>query len=151
MQHRLMIAYSATTALARFVPIAFLLFLFGCVGSSYPNVVTTGPVATVTVAPASATIAIAATQQFTATAKDAQGNVISGVSFTWNSSMASVATVNTNGLAKGVGQGSGTITATASNVTGSAALTVNAVTTGPVATVMVAPASAIIRSEEHTS
>ena len=122
-----MIAYSATTALARFVPIASLLFLFGCVGSSYPNVVTTGPVATVTVAPVSATIAIGATQQFTATAKDANGNVISGVSFTWNSSMASVATVNTNGLAKGVGQGSANITATVSAVTGSAALTVNAV------------------------
>ena len=122
-----MIAYSATTALARFVPIASLLFLFGCVGSSYPNVVTTGPVATVTVAPVSATIAIGATQQFTATAKDANGNVISGVSFTWNSSMASVATVNTNGLAKGVGQGSANVTATVSAVTGSAALTVNAV------------------------
>ena len=122
-----MIAYSATTALARFAPIASLLFLFGCVGSSYPNVVTTGPVATVTVAPVSATIAIGATQQFTATAKDANGNVISGVSFTWNSSMASVATVNTNGLAKGVGQGSANVTATVSAVTGSAALTVNAV------------------------
>ena len=122
-----MIAYSATTALARFAPIASLLFLFGCVGSSYPNVVTTGPVATVTVAPVSATIAIGATQQFTATAKDANGNVISGVSFTWNSSMASVATVSTNGLAKGVGQGSANVTATVSAVTGSAALTVNAV------------------------
>jgi hypothetical protein len=127
MKYRLMFAYSATTALARFVPIASLLFLFGCVGSSYPNVVTTGPLATVTVAPASATIAIGATQQFTATAKDANGNVISGVSFTWNSSMASVATVNTNGLAKGVGQGSANVTATVSAVTGSAALTVNAV------------------------
>ena len=144
MKYRLMIAYSATTALARFAPIASLLFLFGCVGSSYPNVVTTGPVATVTVAPVSATIAIGATQQFTATAKDANGNVISGVSFTWNSSMASVATVNTNGLAKGVGQGSANITATVSAVTGSAALTVNAVTTVPVATVTVAPVSATI-------
>ena len=129
MQHRLTIAYSTTTTLARFVPIAFLLFLVGCVGSSYPNVVTTGTVATVTAAPASATIAIGATQQFTATAKDAQGNVISGVSFTWNSSMASVATVDTNGLAKGVGQGGANVTATVSAVTGSAALTVNAVTT----------------------
>ena len=78
--------------------------------SSSPTTVTsaavtltvTATVASITISPASATVAVGGTQQFTATAKDAGGNVISGVVFAWFSSNAGIATIDGNGLAKGV-------------------------------------------------
>ena len=82
------------------------------------------PVATVTVSPATASIAVGGTQQFSATAKDANGTVVS-TTFTWTTSDAAVATVDGSGLASAVSAGSATITATSANgVQGSAALTV---------------------------
>jgi DNA/RNA endonuclease G (NUC1) len=88
-------------------------------------------VTSVTLAPASATIAVAATQAFAATAFDAANQPIAGVAFTWASSAPSIATVNASGVATGVAAGDATITATAPNgVAGSAQLHVNAVQTG---------------------
>ena len=82
------------------------------------------PVATVTVTPSSASIVEGTTQQFTAVAKDANGNTVS-TTFTWTSSTTSVATVSASGLATAVSAGSATITATSANgVAGSASLTV---------------------------
>ncbi|HVZ48800.1 MAG TPA: DNA/RNA non-specific endonuclease [Gemmatimonadaceae bacterium] len=82
-------------------------------------------VASVTVAPASASVAVGATQQFTATALDATNAPISGVTFTWTSTAA--ATVSGTGLATGASVGSATITATAPNgVAGTASLAVTA-------------------------
>ncbi len=73
-------------------------------------------VATVAVSPPSATIAQGATQQFTATARDASSQPISGVTFAWTSDAPSVATVNpTSGLATGAGAGNARIIATAPN------------------------------------
>jgi len=72
-------------------------------------------------APTSASIAVGATQQFTATAMDSSGNTISGVSFAWASSNTSVATISSSGVATGMSAGSATITATASGVTSTAA------------------------------
>ncbi|HUQ83198.1 MAG TPA: DNA/RNA non-specific endonuclease [Gemmatimonadaceae bacterium] len=87
-------------------------------------------VASVTVAPATATITAGATQAFTATAFDASNQPIAGVSFTWSSSATSVATVSAAGLATGIATGDATITATAPNaVAGSAALHVNPAST----------------------
>ncbi len=84
------------------------------------------PVATVTVAPASASIQVGATQQFSATARDASGTVVS-TTFTWASSNSAVATVNSSGLASAVTEGSATITATSANgISGTASLTVTA-------------------------
>ncbi len=81
-------------------------------------------VATVTVSPATSSIIVGATQQFTATGKDANGAVVS-TTFTWTSSNSLVATVSASGLATGVAAGSATITATSANgVAGTAALTV---------------------------
>jgi hypothetical protein len=87
--------------------------------SSSPDALTvTAPViATITVAPASPSIPVNATQQFAATAKDSGGNTIAGVVFTWASSAASVATINSSGLASGVAAGTTQITAKASGVT----------------------------------
>jgi len=87
-------------------------------------------VASVTVAPATATITQGATQQFSATAFDASNQPIAGVTFAWTTSAAAVATVNASGLATGAGPGDATITATAPNaVAGNASLHVDPATT----------------------
>ncbi len=87
-------------------------------------------VASVTVAPASASITQGATQQFTATALDASNQPIAGVTFTWSTSASAVATVSAAGLATGAGPGDVTIAATAPNaVAGTASLHVDPATT----------------------
>jgi DNA/RNA endonuclease G (NUC1) len=78
----------------------------------------------ITVAPASATVQVGFTQQFTATAFDAANNAIPGTAFTWTSSTGA-ATVNASGLALGVSVGITTITATAGSVSDSASLQVD--------------------------
>ncbi len=82
------------------------------------------------------------TVQFTATAKDSNGNTMSGVSFSWASSNASYATINNgSGLATAVAPGVTQITASAQGVTSSPfALTV---TTGAVAAITVSGASSV--------
>ncbi|WP_028236787.1 phage tail tube protein [Pseudomonas brassicacearum] len=83
------------------------------------------PVASVSVAPTTASIAVVATRQLSATALPAEASQ----SVTWTSSAPSVATVNSSGLVTAVSVGSATITATSvSDVTktGTAAITVTA-------------------------
>ncbi len=81
-------------------------------------------VAEVLVSPVSATLrTVDATRQFTAQARDANANPISGVRFLWVSSDPGVATVDTTGLAIAVDRGEVTITA-AAGVPGRASLTV---------------------------
>lgn len=93
-----------------------------------------GPITTVAVTPATASIAVGASQQFSAQGYDANGTPVSST-YAWSTSNAGVATVSGSGLATGVAAGSATITATASNgVAGSGALTV---TTAPAASEMV--------------
>ncbi len=104
--------------------------------------VTFVPVATVTVTPASANLAVGQTVQLTATPKDANGNTLTGRTITWATSNASVATVTTSGSVKGVTAGSATITATSEGQSGSSAISVRIV---PVATVAVSPASASVQ------
>jgi hypothetical protein len=72
----------------------------------------------VEVSPQSATINRGQTQQFTATAFDQNNQPIAGATFTWSSSDTNVATINSSGLATGVGLGSVTITATTPDATG---------------------------------
>ncbi|HEX8652981.1 MAG TPA: lamin tail domain-containing protein [Pyrinomonadaceae bacterium] len=78
----------------------------------------------VTVTPASASIPLGGTQQFTAHAFDANNNEITGVTFTWTSSNVNVATVDQNGLATAQGLGTTTIKATVQGVSGTATLRV---------------------------
>lgn len=85
---------------------------------------------TVTVAPSSASLAIGATVQLTATARDNKGNVIA-TTFTWTSSNAAVATVTATGLVTGISAGSVSIRATTGSKSGSSAVTV---TGGPAPT-----------------
>ena len=91
----------------------------------------TAPVASVTVAPASVTLASGATQQFTATPKDSAGNAIPGKTAAWTSSDTAVAKVTASGLATAVKVGAATITATIDGKNGTATATV---TPGPAST-----------------
>jgi len=84
------------------------------------------PVASVSVAPATATVAVGSTTQLTATPKDANGGTLSGRTVTWASSNTSVATVNASGLVTGQVAGTATITATSEGQSGTAAITVTA-------------------------
>ncbi len=101
------------------------------------------PVAQVAVLPTSATASVASTVQFVAIPLDSTGTALGGRVITWASSNSSVASVDGSGLATSVTAGSATITATSEGHSGSAALTVSAVTL-PVATVTVSPASASV-------
>jgi uncharacterized protein YjdB len=103
-------------------------------------------VTTVTISPASASVAVGATSALQATVKDQNGNAMTGQTVTWSTNNAAAATVNSSGVVTGVGAGSATITATSSGVSGTSAITVTA---GPppapvVTTVTVAPASTSI-------
>ncbi len=80
----------------------------------------------IAVTPASPSVAVGATQQFTATATYSDGsaqNITSSV--TWSSSTTDVATVSSSGMASAMGSGTSTITATLSAVSGSTMLTVS--------------------------
>jgi uncharacterized protein YjdB len=66
----------------------------------------------VQVAPATASISVGGTQQFTATTRDRFNNPLSGLTFSWASSNPAAATINTtSGLATGVAPGTTQITA----------------------------------------
>lgn len=82
------------------------------------------PVASVSVSPSAPTVAINATQQLTATTKDANGAVLTGRVVTWQSSATGVATVDGSGLVRGVAAGTATITATSEGQSGTATVTV---------------------------
>lgn len=101
------------------LPVAFLCACGG--GTSGSSGGGTGSndssITTITVTPAKPGVTAGGTEQFTATAKDAAGNTISGVTFTWASSNTDVATINASGLATGITAGSTNITASAQGVT----------------------------------
>ena len=75
------------------------------------------PVASVTLSPTAATIKVGQTQQFTATASDASGSPVTNVNFTWNDSAAGVAILSTTGLATGTSPGMAIITVSVGSVT----------------------------------
>ncbi len=86
--------------------------------------VTSVPVASITVSPASANVLVGQTVQLIATPKDASGNPLSGRTVTWASNNTSVATVSSSGLVTGATAGSATITATSEGQSGTSAVTV---------------------------
>ncbi|MDE2196101.1 MAG: Ig-like domain-containing protein [Gammaproteobacteria bacterium] len=106
------IAQRAGTALVS----ALMLVFSGCggYGSSSYSMSSAGLVSNITISPTTASIIVNGTQQYTAVAKDANGNTVSGVAYTWASSNPSVATINTAGLATGMAAGTTTITAAVS-------------------------------------
>src|SRR6184192_451112 len=88
--------------------------------------VTTVPVASVTVSPATASVPAGQGVQLTATLKDANGNTLTGRTVTWSSDNTAVATVSGSGLVSGVAAGAATITATSEAKSGTSAITVTA-------------------------
>ena len=119
----------------------------GRTGSATLTVTESPPlvVATIEVSPSSASIDEGGMQQFAATAKTSDGEVVSGVSFSWDSGNEPVATIDgSSGLATGVRAGATptqvTITASAMGESGTATLTVRPV----VDRVEVTPSSATI-------
>src|SRR5437764_13267477 len=78
----------------------------------------------INVAPQNASVAIGATQQFTATGVNNDGTTASLHSPTWTSSDPTVAAISTGGLTKGLQSGTATITATEGTVSGYVTLTV---------------------------
>jgi hypothetical protein len=82
-------------------------------------------IAAISVTPSAPSIAVSATDQLTAVAKDNNGSPISGVTFSWTSAATSVATVDpASGLSTGVAPGTAQITATANGVASAFMLTV---------------------------
>src|SRR5256886_5881975 len=66
-------------------------------------------VASVKVTPAVVSLLVGAAVQLSANTTDSAGNLLSGRSVSWSSSVAAVASVNGRGLVTSVGQGSATI------------------------------------------
>jgi hypothetical protein len=108
----------------------------GVTGTATVTVIA-GPLASIVVTPNPASVGIGATQQFTATGKDAAGNPVP-ITPTW-SVVAGGGSIDSNGLfTAGTVAGTYTNTVTASNggVTGTATVTVTA---GPLASIVVTP------------
>jgi hypothetical protein len=112
------------------------LFLAACGGGGAPTI------DSIEVTPATASKQVGQTQQFTAVAKDASGNIISGVTFTWSSSNTDVATVDSSGLATAKAPGDAIITASAGGKSGTATLTVTAPPPPTIDSIEVTPATA---------
>jgi hypothetical protein len=81
-------------------------------------------VASVEIAPATATVSAGSTVQLTATPEDAAGQPLAGRTVTWITDNAQVATVSGTGLVTGVAAGAATITATSEGQSGTASVTV---------------------------
>ena len=82
------------------------------------------PVNRIVVTPANPSVKVNNTVQLTATVYDAQNNVLTGRTVTWNSSNTNRATVNSTGLVTGKATGTATITASSGGKSGSTAVTV---------------------------
>jgi len=122
----------------------------GVTGSATLSIAQT--VGSVVVSPATAALdALGVTQQLTATAKDASGNVIPGRSFTWKSDNPLVASVDPSGVVTAVGNGLTTITATTGGVAGTAALSVAQIVTSVVVSPVSTTLDALGRSQQFTA
>ena len=127
-------------AVMRCIPVSMLV-LAACGSDS-----STGPVVTsVTVNATTQTVAVGQTLQLSATARDGDGNVVTGQEVSWSSGTPAVASVNGSGLATGVSAGTSQITATIKGLTGSLTVTV---IPPPVASVVIAPGDAEIEVGE---
>ncbi len=82
------------------------------------------PVSSVTVAPPEASIEVGTTVQFTATLRDADGNILTDREITWSVSSDAVATVDFTGTVTGLQSGNATVTATSEGLSGTASVSV---------------------------
>ena len=99
---------------------------YGSVSRGAPVTVTPPALTSITVTPANSSSPIGAYEQFTAVLSYSDGSTRdTTTSVTWSSSPATVATINSSGLASALASGSTTITATAESVTGNTTLSVS--------------------------
>jgi hypothetical protein len=113
----------------------------GTISGTSAVVVTPGPLATIVVSPATATLDQGATQQFTAVGKDAHNNTVV-ITPTWAATLGG--TIDAGGLFT-AGPTAGTFTdavsATSGSISGTSTVTVNP---GPLATIAVSPPNVFI-------
>jgi Big-like domain-containing protein/List-Bact-rpt repeat protein len=103
------------------------------------------PVATVSINPSTASLRIGETQLLQAETKDAAGNLLTDRTVTWATSAPTIATVDENGVVKGVAAGAASIIATAEGHSGVATVTVTD-TTQPPPPPPAAPANVVVVS-----
>ena len=105
--------------------------------------VTSVPIASLSVTPTPVSLVELQTQQLTVTARDASGNVLTGRSFSFNSSAAPVASVSSSGgLVTAVAPGTASITITPAGLSTPTATAVISVTAIPVASLVLSPSVA---------
>ncbi|MEX2157052.1 MAG: Ig-like domain-containing protein [Gemmatimonadales bacterium] len=92
-------------------------------GTASVTVTAAVPVASVTVAPGSASVLLRYTRQLSATVRDANGRILLGRPITWTSDNTAAVTVSVSGLVTAVGAGTAAVIATSEEVSDTAAIT----------------------------
>src|SRR5579859_8177909 len=124
----------------------------GTISGSTTLTVTAPVLQSIAVTPANPSVALGLTQQFTATgtySDNSQQNLTSTV--TWSSSLSTIATINSSGLASTVAQGTTTITATSGTISGSTTLTVTAPVLQSIAVTPANPSVALGLTQQFTA
>lgn len=88
------------------------------------------PPTTVTISPANFTLRLTNVRQFTAVARNSEGNPVTGRTFVWASSNSAVASVDPSGNVSALGIGTATITAVTDGITGASNVTVTNIPIG---------------------
>lgn len=123
------------------------LLLAACQGD---DAVAPGGLVSITLSPSSASLGVGQTQTITAEGKDQNGIVLTGLSFTWASSDAGVATV-IDGVATGVSAGTASITASSGGVTSNSVTLTVSVTSGTTSRVVIDKASVLLPGSGQTA
>jgi len=135
LRYRVQLIFSA-------LPVALIL-ITGC-GTSTTTSSAPKSLSSISITPANPSIAVNATEQFTATGNYSDGSTANlSSSANWASTKQSIATVSEAGLGTGVAAGNTSITASMSGVTGATTLTVTAAAV-TVTSIAVTPATASI-------
>lgn len=104
-----------------------------------------GPLASITVSPASLSVNVGATGQLTATCKDQNNNTIICPSLTWVSDDTSVATVDSTGKVSGIATGTANVTASSGSIVSNASsITVNIAPIPVLTTIVLSPTNSTV-------
>lgn len=115
----------AAVACRRLSQLALAVTLTACASDSAVSGSKPAPsIASISVVPPTLTLAAGAAARLTAEAREANGDLVSGVTVNWSSSSLSVATVGGDGLVTAIAGGTASISATAGGRSASASLTV---------------------------
>ena len=118
-------------------------------GKTGTSTITVAPVvATIDITPVNPSVAVGQSIALVATAKDAAGKTVSGVTFMWETSEPTLAGVTGAGLVTGLAVGNAEIRATAGGITGRAALTVLPPPLSPAAEAILQSALTVVRAAD---